>query len=243
MEGKGREWGFPVAQTFSWPQKWRRVKPRGLVRIWVVPKRSSATKVAKGADLKITSFRRVGKENVKSKQHGKVHRFTWGTGVGVGGELSTGRVVSGSVKGGKGQEGRSRWEPLWVHYLPGGCTTASISQAAGAPLYQGPGGRWPAGPGRRRLTFLRTSDRGQPGGRVSACSSLAGNVGQLVTFPCINVSRPLSVGACPSRCWAWPPSKPPFGRRPQKVVGAETLRRPAPSPPTGFSPPRSGRSG
>ena len=41
----------------------------------MVPKRSSATKVAKGADLKITSFRHVGKENVKSKEHGKVHRF------------------------------------------------------------------------------------------------------------------------------------------------------------------------
>lgn len=100
-------------------------------------------------------------------------------------ELSVGLKTEG-----RDREGRSRWEPLWVHYLPGGCTTASVSQAAEAPLYQGPGGRWPAGPGRRRQTFLRTSDRGQPGKAAAVCSSLAGNEGQLVTFPCLNASRP-----------------------------------------------------
>lgn len=38
--------------------------------------------------------------------------------------------------------------------------SASISQSMGAPLYWGPTGRWPVGPGHWQLTFLLMSDRG-----------------------------------------------------------------------------------
>lgn len=40
----------------------------------------------------------------------------------------------------------------------GSCTSASISQEQGAPVYQGPGGRWPAAPRCRALTSLQVGD-------------------------------------------------------------------------------------
>ena len=83
------------------------------------------------------------------------------------------------------------WSPektLWDRL--GGCRTASISQAGGTPPHQGPGGRWPAGPGCQRLTFLWMSDHGQPCGRVATCLFLAGSEGQLVISPCLNASCP-----------------------------------------------------
>ena len=69
-----------------------------------------------------------------------------------------------------GAQKKTLWDRL------GGCTMASSSQEE-LPLHQGPGCRWPAGPGCRRLTFLWMSDHGQPCGRVATCLFLAGGEG------------------------------------------------------------------
>ena len=66
----------------------------------------------------------------------------------------------------------------------GSCTSASISQEPGAPVYQGPGGRWPAAPRCWALTSLQVGDWATRW-RVASHSSLDGHGEQFVISRCL----------------------------------------------------------
>ena len=84
---------------------------------------------------------------------------------------------------------------------PRSCTSALISQEPGAPVYQGPDGRWPSVPRCRALTSLQMSDCGPPGGSLATCSSLAGHGEQLVISCCLAPSSPPGSPSCSSACF------------------------------------------